>query len=81
MIRRPAALLAAAVLAAVLAPAAAADAARTARCLPGGEGPRCLVWTGKVRSVNDGDTFAVDIDGDGRRRASTSASRPCRRWS
>ena len=38
------------------------------RACPAATGPRCLVWTGKVLSVNDGDTFKVDIDGDGRRR-------------
>src|SRR5690349_21765175 len=61
-------LLAVAALAAVLLPATAAGAARKAPCLPGGDGPRCLVWTGKVLAVNDGDTFKVDLDGDGRRR-------------
>ena len=67
-IRRPVRLAAAAALAAALLPATAAGAARKAPCLPGGDGPRCLVWTGKVLSVNDGDTFKVDLDGDGRRR-------------
>ena len=68
MPRRRPALLAAAVLAALLLPASAVEAAPMAPCLPGGEGPRCLVWTGKVLSVNDGDTFMIDLDGDGRRR-------------
>ena len=67
-IGRPVLLAAAAVLAAALLPAGAAGAARKAPCLPGGDGPRCLVWTGKVLSVNDGDTFKVDLEGDGRRR-------------
>ena len=53
------------VLAALALPAAAS--ARTASCLPGGDGTRCQVWTGKVLSVNDGDTVKVDIAGDGRR--------------
>lgn len=58
------------ILTAVLTLAVAASArARTARCLPGGAGPACHVWTGKVVSVNDGDTVDVDVDGDGTRRA------------
>src|SRR4051794_8331753 len=31
-------------------------------------GPTCQVWTGKVKTVNDGDTIGVDIDGDGSHR-------------
>ena len=58
-------LLLAAVLVALALPAA--TEARTTSCLPGGDGPRCQLWTGKVVSVNDGDTFKVDIAGDGRR--------------
>jgi len=58
-------LLLAAVLVALALPAA--TEARTTSCLPGGDGPRCRLWTGKVVSVNDGDTFKVDIAGDGRR--------------
>lgn len=48
-------------------------AARTTKgpCLPGSP-IRCTFWTGKVTSVNDGDTFDVDIDGDGTRRAFTT---------
>ena len=45
-------------------PAAPATAA-TARCLPTGSSPVCLLWTGKVVSVNDGDTLSVDLAGDG----------------
>jgi endonuclease YncB( thermonuclease family) len=47
-------------------------AARTTKgpCLPGSKA-RCTFWTGKVKSVNDGDTFDVDIDGDGTSRAFT----------
>jgi endonuclease YncB( thermonuclease family) len=30
--------------------------------------PTCQVWTGKVKSINDGDTIGVDIDGDGTHR-------------
>jgi endonuclease YncB( thermonuclease family) len=58
-------LLLAAVLVALALPVA--TEARTTSCLPGGDGPRCQLWTGKVVSVNDGDTFKVDIAGDGRR--------------
>ena len=46
---------------------AAAGAARVP-CHPDGGGPSCRVWTGTVLSVNDGDTFKVDLDGDGSRR-------------
>ena len=46
---------------------APAGAARVP-CLPDGGGPSCRVWTGTVLSVNDGDTFKVDLDGDGSRR-------------
>jgi endonuclease YncB( thermonuclease family) len=42
---------------------AAADAKR-GRCVIGQPGPGCDVWKGTVRSVNDGDTIDVDIDGD-----------------
>jgi len=50
-----------------LAPAAPAAAA-TAPCLPAGPSPACLVWTGKVVRVNDGDTLSVDLAGDGTSR-------------
>src|SRR3954463_16675747 len=60
-------LLIAALLAAPVG-AASADA-RTGRCLPDGSGPACHFWTGKVVSVNDGDTVDVDVDGDGSRHA------------
>ena len=45
-----------------LAPAAAAEAA-VGPCLPGGEGPRCHLWTGKVVHVHDGDTIEVRSGG------------------
>jgi endonuclease YncB( thermonuclease family) len=52
----------------VLIPAASAEAKR-GRCRPDGTGPMCQVWTGKVTSINDGDTFDVDIDGDHKKKA------------
>src|ERR687893_1936 len=58
--------LLAAVFAALL--PAAAHAKRGA-CVVGVPGPGCDVWTGKVRSVNDGDTMDVDVDGDGTTRS------------
>ena len=63
MLRRAAAVLAAA-LALVAASASSASAATTA-CRPGAGSPSCLVWTGKVDWVPDGDTVMVDIAGDG----------------
>jgi endonuclease YncB( thermonuclease family) len=39
-------------------------------CVPGGDpdyGPLCNYWTGKATAVQDGDTFDVDLAGDGRR--------------
>ena len=51
-----------------LAPAAA-QATRGA-CVVGLPGPGCEVWTAKVLDVGDGDTFDVDLDGDGVRRTS-----------
>jgi endonuclease YncB( thermonuclease family) len=51
----------------LLVPAAAM--AKTGPCRPDGSGPKCQVWTGKVTSINDGDTFAVDIAGDGKKRS------------
>ena len=68
MLRRLGSVLAAAVAAGALAvvpvaPAAAATA--TAPCLPSGPSPFCLVWTGTVVRVNDGDTLSVDVAGDG----------------
>lgn len=58
---------------AVAAPAGAqavtAQHGRLGACRPGDPAsPRCQVWTGKVRSINDGDTIGVDIDGDGTNR-------------
>src|SRR4051794_16413165 len=49
---------------ALLTLAAPADAA-TGPCIPGGGGPRCHVWTGKVTFIADGDTINVDIARDG----------------
>lgn len=47
---------------------AAADAARGA-CVVGEPGPWCHVWSGRVVSVNDGDTLDVDVAHDGTARA------------
>jgi endonuclease YncB( thermonuclease family) len=47
-------------------PPATANAASGA-CVVGEVGPLCQVWTGRVISVNDGDTMDVDIAGDGTR--------------
>jgi endonuclease YncB( thermonuclease family) len=55
-----------ALLGALLPPAAEA---RRGACVVGLPGPGCDVWTGKVRSVNDGDTMDVDVDGDGTTRS------------
>jgi endonuclease YncB( thermonuclease family) len=44
---------------AVAAPAHAASGP----CLPGGYGPECTFWTGKVVKVDDGDTLDVRVDG------------------
>jgi endonuclease YncB( thermonuclease family) len=43
--------------------------ARAGACVVGRPGPICTVWTGKVVSVNDGDTLDVDLAKDGTRRA------------
>jgi endonuclease YncB( thermonuclease family) len=64
MLRRVVAVLSAA--AAVLAVAAAPATAATA-CRPGAGSPACLVWTGKVSWVPDGDTPLIDVYGDGTR--------------
>ncbi|GGN71708.1 hypothetical protein GCM10010112_39280 [Actinoplanes lobatus] len=63
MLRRLTALAATATLAAagIATPASAAYAA----CRPAAGSPRCVVWTGKVVWVADGDTLKVDIAGDG----------------
>jgi endonuclease YncB( thermonuclease family) len=37
----------------------------TGPCRTDSTGPTCQIWTGHVTSINDGDTVAVDIDGDG----------------
>ena len=54
-------------LALLLLPAGAS--AKKGPCRPDGSGPKCHVWTGHVTSINDGDTFDVDIDGDHRKRS------------
>ena len=46
--------------------AAPASAAWVGPCVPGG--PQCTFWTGKASFVADGDTFDVDIHGDGTRK-------------
>lgn len=50
---------------AVLSSTATPAAAATAACRPGAGSPTCLVWTGKVAWVPDGDTPLVDVYGDG----------------
>lgn len=60
-------------LAAVLVCLPAAAHAARGECVPGKVGASCNIWTGKVVSVNDGDTLDVDVHGDG-----TSASRRIR---
>ncbi len=49
-------------LTALAAPASASQ--RRVPCIPGQEKPRCHVWTGKVKPVDDGDTINVKIRGD-----------------
>jgi endonuclease YncB( thermonuclease family) len=62
------ALLACAITATASAPAALASPHR-GRCRPADpHGPSCLIWTGKVTFVADGDTVDVAIDGVGKRR-------------
>ena len=63
MLRRVVAVLSAA--AAVLVTAVAPAAAATTACRPGAGSPACLVWTGKVSWVPDGDTPLIDVYGDG----------------
>ena len=41
--------------------AAPAVHAATGPCIPGTSGPNCYVWTGKIVSVDDGDTIKVRI--------------------
>jgi endonuclease YncB( thermonuclease family) len=61
-------LVACAVALAATPPAAVARVHR-APCLPADpHSPSCLVWTGKVTFVDDGDTVDVRIDGGGTRR-------------
>jgi endonuclease YncB( thermonuclease family) len=72
MSRQPIRILASLVviLTAAAASPRAADA-RTGPCVGGSPGPLCHFWTGRVVSVNDGDTIDVDLAGDGTRRAFT----------
>src|SRR5215210_76650 len=65
--RRPLVIALFAAVIGMLLPAAAAHAKRGA-CVVGVPGPGCQVWSGTVRSVNDGDTMDVDVDGDGTAR-------------
>lgn len=51
-------------LALVATPAHAATQRRVP-CVPGQPKPLCLVWTGTVKPVDDGDTINVKIRGDG----------------
>jgi endonuclease YncB( thermonuclease family) len=67
MLRRVVAVLSAAV--AVLAMAAVPANAATTACRPGAGSPSCLIWTGKVKWVPDGDTPLIDVYGDGTRTA------------
>jgi endonuclease YncB( thermonuclease family) len=68
MRRLPAALVAAVAILLAVAPSALAGPHRGA-CLPGHpSGPKCWIWTGKVKFVADGDTVFADIDGDGTSR-------------
>ena len=60
----PASLLVSAAL--LLLGAAPAAASWRAACVPGQSFPRCTWWSGKVVSVNDGDTIDVAVPGDGR---------------
>src|SRR5918997_2514182 len=66
--RRPLVLALLAAVIGTLLPAAVAEARRGA-CVVGVPGPGCEVWTGTVRSVNDGDTMDVDVHGDGTPRS------------
>src|SRR6185436_14246058 len=44
----------------------AADAsARTAPCIGGFAGSKCLVWSAKVTAVDDGDTITARVAGQG----------------
>jgi endonuclease YncB( thermonuclease family) len=59
-------------IAAFLAAPAAADAARTGPCIPGQSRPVCVIWTGKVTFVGDGDTLDIRVKGEGFRRVRIS---------
>src|SRR4051812_26523983 len=56
----------------LLAAPAAADAARTGPCIPGQSRPVCVIWTGKVTFVGDGDTLDIHVYGEGQRRVRIS---------
>ena len=59
----------AALVASTLALLPAAAPAATGPCRPGDPAsPTCQVWMGTERTINDGDTIGVDIDGDGSHR-------------
>ena len=45
--------------------------ARSGSCLLPGSTLRCSIWTGRVTYIADGDTFYVDLRGDGARRIYT----------
>ena len=45
--------------------------ARSGSCLLPGSPLRCSLWTGRVTYIADGDTFYVDLRGDGARRIYT----------
>jgi endonuclease YncB( thermonuclease family) len=49
---------------AMLLPAAPASA-RKAQCIGGFKGSKCLVWNGRVKAVDDGDTLTVRVAGQG----------------
>jgi endonuclease YncB( thermonuclease family) len=65
--RAPAIVVAALSLSAAL-PAPAAHAARGPCLVDGPKKPKCIVWTGKVGAVDDGDTINVNLKGDRTRR-------------
>jgi endonuclease YncB( thermonuclease family) len=58
--------------AALLAVPAAASAAETGPCIPGQSRPICVIWTGKVTFVGDGDTLYIRVNGVGVRRVRIS---------
>jgi endonuclease YncB( thermonuclease family) len=42
---------------------------KTGQCPQGTRGTVCLLWTGKVTFIGDGDTVSVDLHGDGTKKA------------